>query len=66
MAAMAITLASSAAKADLAICKEYTVSDAVLSVSTIKVKAHMIDAYLKGLKNTGSTSNEAARSLGQV
>jgi hypothetical protein len=66
LAAIAITFGASAAKADLEIYKDYTVSDAVWSVSTVKVKTHMIDAYLEGLKKTWFTSNEASKSLGQV
>jgi len=64
--AIAIAFGSTAARADLEIYKDYTVSDAVWSVSTIKVKPHMIDAYLEGLKTTWLSSNATFKSLGQV
>jgi len=64
--AVAIAFASSAAYADLEIYKDYTVSDAVWVVSTVKVKSNMIDAYLEGLKETWVAGNEVAKSLGQM
>jgi len=66
LVAIAIAFASSAAMADLEIYKDYTVSDAVYSVSTIKVKPHMVDAYLEGLKSTWVSSNATLKSLGQI
>jgi len=66
LVAMAIVFGSSVARADLEIYKDYTLSDAVWSVSTIKVKPHMIDAYLEGLKSTWVSSNATMKSLGQV
>ncbi len=66
LVAIAIAFGSSAARADLEIYKDYTVSDAVWSVSTIKVKPHMVDAYLEGLKKTWVSSNATFKSLGQV
>jgi len=66
LVAIAIAFGSSAAMADLEIYKDYTVSDAVWSVSTIKVKPHMVNAYLEGLKSTWVSSNATMKSLGQV
>lgn len=66
LVAIAIAFGSSAAMADLEIYKDYTVSDAVWSVSTIKVKPHMVNAYLEGLKSTWVSSNATLKSLGQV
>jgi hypothetical protein len=57
---------STAAYADLEPWKDYTVSDAVWTVSTIKVHANMDDAYLEGLKKTWVASNEVAKELGQI
>ena len=43
---------SSLAYADLEQYKDYTLSDSVWSVTTIKVHSNMDDAYLEGLKKT--------------
>jgi hypothetical protein len=66
LVAMAIAFGSSAAYADLEIYKDYTVSDAVWVVTTVKVKPNMVDAYLEGLKETWVAGNEVAKSLGQM
>ena len=65
LAAIAIVFASSAA-ADLTPWEDYEVSDAVWSVSTIKVHPNMDDAYLEGIKKTWVASNEVAKKLGQI
>jgi hypothetical protein len=61
-----IVSGSSLAYADLEPYKDYSVSDAVWSVTTIKVHSNMDDAYLEGLKKTWVESNEVARKLGQI
>jgi hypothetical protein len=66
LVALAIAFGSSAAYADLEIYKDYTVSDAVWVVTTVKVEPNMIDAYLEGLKDTWVSGNEVAKSLGQM
>jgi hypothetical protein len=67
-ALLALTLAfgSSAAFADLEIYKDYTLSDAVWSVTTVRVKSNMTDAYLEGIKKTWVASNDVAKALGQM
>jgi hypothetical protein len=57
---------SSLAYADLEPYKDYSVSDSVWSITTIKVHSNMDDAYLEGLKKTWVESNEVARKLGQI
>lgn len=57
---------SAAAFADLEPYKDYDVSDAVWSVTTVRVHANMGDAYLEGLKNTWATGNKVAQELGQI
>ncbi len=42
------------------------ISDAVWSVTTIKVSPNMDDAYLEGLAKTWVASNEVAKKLGQI
>ena len=52
--------------ADLDPYADYDLSDAVWSVSTIRVDANMGDAYLEGIKNTWAAGNEIALKLGQI
>ena len=66
LVAIAIAFGSTAARADLEIYKDYNISDAVWSVTTIKVKSNMGDAYLEGLKKTWVPGNEISKSLGQI
>jgi hypothetical protein len=57
---------SGVAFADLEPYKDYEVSDAVWSVTTVRVHPNMDDAYLEGLKNTWATGNKVAKDLGQI
>jgi hypothetical protein len=68
MISVLLTMAfgSTVAFADLEPWKDYTVSDAVWSVTTVKVHSNMGDAYLEGLKQTWVASNEVAKKLGQI
>ena len=66
LVAVAIAFGSNVARADLEIYKDYTLSDAVWSVTTVKVKANMVDAYLEGIKKTWVTGSETSKSLGQI
>ena len=63
---LAMAFGSTVAFADLEPWKDYTVSDAVWSVTTVKVHSNMGDAYLEGLKQTWVASNEVAKKLGQI
>ena len=58
--------AAGAAFADLEPYKDYDVSDAVWSITTVKVDANMGDAYLEGIKNTWAAGNKVAMELGQI
>ena len=64
--ALSMALGSTAAFADLEPWKDYTVSDAVWQVTTIKVHSNMDDAYLEGLKKTWVASSDVAKKLGQI
>ena len=64
--ALAMMMGSAAAFADLEPWKDYGISDAVWTVTTIKVHSNMGDAYLEGLKKTWVASNEIAKKLGQI
>jgi hypothetical protein len=66
MLALGLTCAAGSAFADLKPWKDYTPSDAVWSVTTIKVHSNMNEAYLEGLKQTWVASNEVAKKLGQL
>ena len=57
---------SAPAAAQLKPYQDYTVSDSVSSVSTIKVKENMIEDYLQGIRNTWVASNAVAKQLGQM
>jgi hypothetical protein len=59
-------LCATAAVADLEPWKDYEVSDAVWSVTTVKVDANMIDAYLEGLAETWVPGNKISKELGQI
>jgi hypothetical protein len=63
---LAMAVGSTVAYADLEPWKDYTESDAVWTVSTIKVHSNMSDAYLEGLKKTWVASNEVSKRLGQI
>ncbi|HVC01429.1 MAG TPA: hypothetical protein VND80_04405 [Steroidobacteraceae bacterium] len=63
---LASVFAATAARADLHQYKDYTVSHAVWSITTVKVHANMRNAYLAGLKKTWVASMEVAKKLGQV
>ena len=62
----AFMTASGAVLADLTPYKDYEVSDAVWSVTTVRVDANMDDAYLEGIRDTWAAGNEVALKLGQM
>jgi hypothetical protein len=66
MLALGLSCAAGVAFADLKPWKDYTISDAVWSVTTIRVHSNMDDAYLEGLKETWVASSEIAKKLGQL
>ena len=66
LAALSLIAFSGAVFADLEPYKDYDVSDAVWSVTTVRVDANMDDAYLEGIKGTWAASNEVAKELGQI
>jgi hypothetical protein len=54
------------ASAQLKPYEDYTVSDTVLTIATVKVKENMIDDYLQGIRATWAASNEVAKRLGHM
>ena len=65
-AILAATLLASPASAQLEQYRDYTLSDAVSSVTTVRVASNMIEDYLEGIRATWVASNEAAKALGQL
>ncbi len=63
---LAFVLNAGAARADLEIYKDYNVSDAIWSITTIKVNANMDDAYLEGIKKTWVASSQVQKDLGHI
>ena len=63
---VAALVISSVASADLEPWTDYEVSDAVWSVTTVKVDSNMGDAYLEGLRDTWIPGNKIAMELGQI
>ena len=66
LAFLATLLFSVSAVADLEPWKDYEVSDAVWSVTTVKVDSNMGDAYLEGIRDTWVPGNKIAQELGQI
>jgi len=54
------------AVADLDPWKDYEAREAVWSVTTVKVKSNMGDAYLEGLRETWIPGNKISQELGQI
>jgi hypothetical protein len=54
------------ASAQLRPWTDYTVSDSVSTITTVKVAPNMIGDYLQGIRNTWVASNEAAKQLGHM
>jgi hypothetical protein len=57
---------SAPAAAQLKPYTDYTVSDSVSNVSTIKVKENMVEDYLQGIRSTWVASNAVAKQLGHI
>ena len=62
---LAVALATPAT-AQLKPYQDYTVSDSVSNISTIKVKENMIEDYLQGIRSTWIASNAVAKQLGHM
>ncbi len=66
LALTASVLFGTAAVADLDPWKDYTPSEEVWMVTTIKVEPNMGDAYLEGIKKTWVSGNKIAKELGHI
>lgn len=52
--------------AELQPWEDYDMGDTIMSVTTVKVDANMVDVYLEGLKQTWVASNAVAKELGHI
>lgn len=66
LAAVALTSLSAPAMAQLTPYEDYTVSDTVSIVTTIRVHPNMMDHYLEGIRDTWVASNDVAQRLGHI
>ena len=66
LAAAALTSLPATAMAQLTPFEDYTVSDSVSIVTTVRVNANMMGYYLEGIRNTWAASNDVAKRLGQI
>lgn len=66
LAVLALTVLPAAAMARLTPFEDYTLSETVSQVSTIRVNANMMDQYLEGIRDTWVASNEVAKRLGHI
>lgn len=57
---------SAPAFAQLKPYQDYTVSDAVSNVTTVKVKENMVEDYLQGIRTSWVSSSEAEKRLGHI
>ena len=66
LSAVAVIVVPGLALADLTPWEDYDISDAVWSVTTVKVDSNMGDAYLEGLRETWIPGNKISMELGQI
>ena len=66
IAVLSCLFVANVATADLDPWTDYEISDAVWSVTTVKVHSNMADAYLEGLRETWIPGNKIAQELGQI
>jgi len=66
LSVLASVIVSGVASADLEPYEDYDVSDAVWSITTIKVAANMDDAYLAAIKSAWAEGNDVAIELGHI
>ena len=66
LAAAAVAVIAMPAAAQLNAYEDYTISDEVWLITTVKIDANMGDYYLEGLKSTWLEANKVAKELGQI
>ena len=66
VACVALLLLASSSWAELEPWDDYDISESVWSVTTVKVKSNLGNAYLEGLKKTWIPGNKISQELGQI
>jgi len=66
ISALVLVAFAGTATADLEQWKDYTLSESVSNVTTIKVDSNRIDTYLEGLRTTWAPTNGIAKELGHI
>ena len=66
IALTAALFAFSTASADLEPWKDYELSDAVWTVTTVKVDSNMENAYLEGIRKTWAAAMDVQKELGYI
>ena len=66
ISALVLVAFAGTATADLEVWKDYTLSETISNVTTIKVDSNRVDTYLEGLRTTWAPSNDVAKELGQI
>ena len=66
LVSFALLLNAGVARADLEPYTDYTLSDAIWAITTIKVHSNLGDAYLEGIKKTWVGSNQVSKDLGHI
>ena len=61
-----LAIIASNASAELQPWEDYDFGDTIMTVTTVKVDANMLDLYLEGLKQTWVASNNVAKELGHI
>ena len=61
-----LLLVSGICAADFRIYQDYTLSDSVINVTTVRVNQGSADDYLEGLAQTWVAANEVAKELGHI
>ena len=66
LAGIALACTMATASAEIEPFKDYTISESVSNVTTVKVANNRIDDYLEGLRSTWVPANDIAVELGQI
>ena len=66
ISALLLVAFAGTATADLEEWKDYTRSETVSNVTTVKVDSNRVETYLEGLRTTWAATNEIAKELGQI
>lgn len=66
ISALVLVAFAGTAAADLEPWEDYTLSETVSNVTTIKVDSNRVDTYLEGLRTTWAPTNAISKELGHI